>query len=258
MIRPVCVRSLRARALVGGLFAAVASPAPASAQSHAPEATARASEQALGPFSLSVDVDSLWRRDPAYQLFTRNERDVGAGLSLGYDILRLGPRTSAALSVGWMAERMTSDTGPTPASLDVDNIRVGLAIRFAVRPWFEPLAQVALGASFGRASVTLGDPDFASTGLLEGDTRSYCGRAGGGFRLRTGTARLESLPLPPLAASLTVEGGFQVGTPMSAIVKEPPPEDDDVAADLIPRAATKLGRLGRTYPYVRVSFALLF
>lgn len=205
-------------------------------------------------FALAVERDTLYRMDAGYDLFTRKEGDDAPGLSLSYDLLRPGPRTTIAVSVGWNGEALSNRWGGgNRAELDVHTFQGAVAARYALLWWLEPQVRVAAGVSLAHAELGV-DRDAMT---LEGDARSVMGSAGAGLRLRTRSARFLALLM---RASLAAEGGMAAGTPLALKLDPGSGRRGDSAAarDRIPTTAVDLGTLGRVHPYLRFTFALHF
>jgi hypothetical protein len=220
------------------------------------------------PLWLAIDFDTLWRRDSGYALFSSSHTDSAVGLSLGYDLARLGSRGTLAVVAGWQSESTETNryvAGPQSAagatfaavqdaSFHADIFSLGAVARWRLLSWLEPHARVALGAASGSMSLTLSDGTSFS-----GHAWSPQVSAGAGFRLRSSAMRLQGLPSKPaFAVAATAEGGLIVGAPMAFSLHAPTPADADEAKDRIPTGAIDVGNLGRTQPYLRLSIALLF
>jgi hypothetical protein len=221
-------------------------------------------------FALALEIQTEWQIDTAHRLFSRKRADTGGGVSLSYDVARPSDRTALALSLAYHQRDTTSgwafrdgDAAGTPgssvaaapdATLDTNTLSLGAALRWSLAPWFEPHLRVAVDGT--HADITLQTPDG---GPLDGEAWSAGASAGAGFRLRTRASRLRTLPGDPaLAVALVAEGGFHFGLPLPVEVAPRRPPDEKVASDLIPSGAIRLGELGRSFPYLRVSAALLF
>lgn len=235
-----------------------------------PAAVVGASAEPRVPLQLAVDLDTLWRLDHGYRLFSTSRTASAAGVSAAYDVSRLGARGTLALVAGWQSESSETGggavagddprggaavaSGPTHASFGADVASVGAVLRYRVLPWFEPHARVAVGGAWGDVAVTLSDGTRWS-----GHAWSPQASAGAGFRLRTTAARLGNLPgKPALAGAVAAEGGFIAGAPMSFSVRPPAPADAKVARDQIALAPVDIGKLDRSHPYLRLTLALLF
>lgn len=215
-------------------------------------------------FALALEAQTEWQLDAGHRLFDGTRADTGGGVSLSYDLGRLGEATTAAVALGWNQRVSSSRWGArapedgrsagADTSLALETVSLSGLVRWSLAPWIEPHARVAIDGT--RADVTLDLDDGVS---LTGRSWSAGASAGFGFRLRTKASRLRTLPGDPaLALAAAAEGGFHVGLPLTVDVARVPPADAKVAADQIPTGATHLGTLGRSFPYLRISAALLF
>ena len=241
-------------ASAAALFLVFGSPVRAATPATPTTVSAQDEEPRAPPYTLAFDVATIWRQDAGYRLFSDSDRDAAAGLSLARDLVRVGSRGVISAAAGWQAESLDNVwNGNNEASLDVHTFYGAGRLRWPVHRWVEPQIEIAGGAARGEAKLSL-----SPNGSFAGEDWSFLARAGAGIRFRTGTTNLRTLPLRGLALSLLVEGGYQVGTPLVLDVRAPAPSDEKVAKDLIPSDPTKLGDLGRSYPYLRWSFALHF
>jgi hypothetical protein len=203
------------------------------------------------PLSLSLDLDTQWRLDPSYRLFSGDRSETIGGVSATWDLRRLAGGT-LVLGGGWHGgSNHASWAGGQEAALTVAGPSLSAALRWSPLRWLEP--QVRLAADLARGHVRLTTSDGAA---YEASAWSPGGSLGAGLRLRTGAKPINTGTLG-IGLALTVEGGFHLGTPMSFDVARQHPAGDDTAADRLPAAATPVGNLGRSHPYLRISFALL-
>jgi hypothetical protein len=233
MIRTICLGALLA-----------ATPAAAGAQ---PELTA-APPPAL-PVAVSLDLETTWRLDPGYRLFSSDRAVGGGGISVSYDVLRGASRL--ALALGYHGQSSSNDwSSGGQVGLEVRSGSLSALLRWPLARWLEPQLRLAGDLSRGKFSMVASGISLADSSWSAGAS------AGAGLRLRTGTARILMMPGDGLfALAGIIEGGFHIGQPLSFDVRRQaaPAPDDRIAAP-----ATSLGSLGRSYPYLRLSAALVF
>ncbi len=253
-------RARLSRQIAAGLLCAAgwAAFVPAAQADDAPAAgnVAAAAPVVPGRFTFALESQTRWHRDRAYHLFSDDRRHSADGLSLGYDLVRLGERGTLAVGVGWLNESLHGQwAGQNTGDLDVDTFQSNVLARFSVLPWLAPHVRVALGGA--RAKVRLSRNNGGAEPMT---ARSWSGTAqvGGGLRARSRAWKPGTSMLPPLAVSLAVEGGFAFASPLSLSARPTPPSDEDEARDQIPGAAVDLGTLGRSHPYFALSLGLHF
>jgi hypothetical protein len=234
------------------LLAAALAPAPA----HASEAAVTTAPAGGGrpPFALSFDVQTDWRLDSSYRLFSRERAAASTGLTAAREVARVAGG-HLAVGLGWVHEGDLAGWGggSHQAALDVDSLALSGTLRWPVRRWFEPHVRVAADAAWAKLEVATSDGS-----KLDDRAWSPGGSAGAGFRLQTHVMRtaLRGGRLG-LAAALAVEGGFHVGSPLSFALSRTRPAGDQQASDQIPGGAISVGSFGRSQPYLRLSFTLL-
>src|SRR4051794_39103321 len=113
-------------------------------------------EAARTPLTLSLDLQTQWRLDPSYRLFSAT-RDAGStGLSLSYDVWRRG-RSVLAIGLGYQGDSATAVAGgggdvfdetnfapSNRASLDTQTVGLSVLARWSVRSWLEPLVRASV------------------------------------------------------------------------------------------------------------------
>jgi hypothetical protein len=203
------------------------------------------------PLTLGIDVQTQWHVDRSYRLFGTSRADAGAGLSAALQVAQLGRgRLDLGAGVQWSSETATWEQNNDARRSQVTP-SLAAVLRWRVHRWFEPHLRVACDATRATLRLTTGD------GVRYEDAVWVPGAsAGAGFRLRTSPITM-ALGGRAFAGALIVEGGFHVGPPLSFDLQREAPADKKLAADRIPAAATSVGDLGRTEPYLRISFALL-
>jgi hypothetical protein len=206
------------------------------------------------PLQLSLDVDTAWHLDSSYRLFSADRSDASGGVSVALDVHRLARGT---LAVGAGLHGGSDDAslyqGDLQATLDVSTPSLFATLRWPVRRWLQPHVRLAVDGTWGKLVITPGDGN-----ALVGHAFSPGGSAGAGFSLRTGTltTALRGGTLG-LAGAFIVEGGFHLGAPLNFDLTRQRPADDKLANDRLPAGSTGVGDLGRSQPYLRLSFALL-
>jgi hypothetical protein len=201
----------------------------------------------------SLDLETSWRLDQGYRLLSSSRTASKAGVSLSYDVTRATGAPRLALGLGYQGESSNGNwVNGRGIGLDVASGSLSAALRWPILAWLEPQLRVA--ADLTRAHLSIESRESA----LVDSAWSAGASAGAGVRLRTGTARIVSMPGNGLfALAGIIEGGFHVGQPLSfAAGRQAPPAttpDDRISA-----APVMLGSLGRSYPYLRLSVALVF
>jgi hypothetical protein len=207
------------------------------------------------PLQLSLDVDTAWHLDQSYRLFSADRSDGSGGFSVALEVHRLAHGT---LAIGAGLHGGTDDArlyqGDVQAKLNVETPSLFATLRWPVRRWLQPHVRLAVDGTWGKLTVTAADGNNA----LVGHSFSPGGSAGAGFSLRTGTltTSLRGGTLG-LAGAFIVEGGFHLGAPLGFDLTRQRPADDKLANDRLPAGSTGVGDLGRSQPYLRLSFALL-
>jgi hypothetical protein len=200
------------------------------------------------PLALSLDIDTQWRRDPSYRLFSGERGDTNGGLSATWDLRRLA-RGTLVVGAGWSGgSNHSTPTGAQHATLSVSSPSLSAALRWSPSRWLEPHVRLALDLSHGQLGLTAGEGS-----AYQGSAWSPGAALGAGLRLRTGAQPLGRGTLG-IGVALGIEGGFHLGMPMKFDVTRQRPAGQ---ADLIPAQATPVGDLGRSHPYLRVSLTLL-
>jgi hypothetical protein len=222
-------------------------------------ATARVAEVAATPASdhvpllLSLDAETVWHLDPSYRLFSSDRSDTGGGASFRYDVRRL-LRGTLAIGAGLHgSSNSTRVLEGQNAELSIFTPSLSAVMHWPVHRWLEPELRVAVDASWTKMSLST--IDGAS---LSGRAFSPGASAGAGLILRTSSlaTALRGGTLG-LAGAFIIEGGFHVGTPLDFDLARSRPADDKLANDQLPTGSTAIGTLGRSQPYLRLSFALL-
>jgi hypothetical protein len=206
---------------------------PAAAQ---PELTAALPPP---PLTVSLDLETAWRLDPGYRLFSSSRAATRGGLSASYDLLR-GPAMRLALAAGYHAESSSASWGNGQASLDVPSGSLGAVARWPLGRWLEP--QLRLEADLSRAHLRLAS--------LTDDAWSLGGTVAAGLRLHGAPTHLGNAVF---ALAGAVEAGFHLGQPLSFAGRR-----EGTGEDSIPSPPAALGNLGRSYPTLRLSAAILF
>jgi hypothetical protein len=257
-------------ALAGAAPSAAAQTAepPAVATAAPPAVSAPAPARSPLRFSLSVDAINEWHLDSSYAIFSRKRHVVTAGGTVTADVVRMG-RSTLALGLGFHGDELSApwagDGGSSPfadrsgshqAQLQTYTGTLSALLRWELHPWLQPHMRLAADGTWGRFKLSASDGT-----ALDDESFSPGVAAGAGFRLRTHTigtnlqGRGGNLGF---ALGLTVEGGFHFGTPLSFEMARSKPADDKLAADQLPGPKVAVGDFGRSQPYLRFSFALLF
>lgn len=238
-------RTLAVTALLLGAPVAIANAVETAATATAPTRPV--------PFTVAVEIQSLYGRSSAQRLFSGGGTQATAGLSASYDLVRPGERFTVALGAGWLYEENSNLFGSGDhADLETNSLFAMATARYAIFSWLEP--QVRLSANVAESRARLGLADGTT---LRGDDMSYGAGLGGGFRLRTNLIRLR-IGLPDVAFSATFEGGYAFGSKLGLRLSPPRPDDDALASDRIPGASVGLGTLDRSRPYFRTALAMHF
>jgi hypothetical protein len=201
------------------------------------------------PLTLSVDVEPQWQRDRSYDHFKHDDPDRGVSALL--EVARLA-RGTLSLGAGLHGNDLANG-GPAAPDIGFLVPSVSALLRWSPHRWIEP--HVRLSADLTHAHLTL---DLRDGNIYEDSRWSAGGSAGAGLRLRTGTlATALNGGRLGLTGALIVEGGVHLGQPLSFEVTRRTPADARIAADRLPASSTRIGDLGRSHAYLRISFALL-
>jgi hypothetical protein len=202
------------------------------------------------PFALALDLETVWRLDQGYRLLGSARTAGRGGVTLSYDVTQIGAGT-VAVALGYHGESQAGTwAGGNEAALSVGSWSASAILRWRVTTWLEPQLRVAGDLSSGELTLRAGSSALADS------ARSLGASAGAGLRLRTGTARIFALPGNGLfALAGVIEGGFHAGQPLSFAAL---PTGGAAPDDRLPAPAVPLGHLGRSYPYLRLSAALVF
>ena len=235
------------RALTVALILLVAAPALAQT-----ETVSRPAELRV-PLTLSIDTERQWHLDDSYRLFGTRRSELGGGLSAALEVKRFGRgRLDLGAGVQWSGDSATWEQD-NDAHRELMTPSVGATLRWAAHRWFEPHLRVAGDLTRAMLRVQMADgAGYEDKHWVPGAS------AGAGFRLRTkAIATALGGGKFGFAGAFIVEGGFHVGPPLSFELHRQAPADEKLAADQIPAASISVGGLGRTEPYLRISFALL-
>jgi hypothetical protein len=205
------------------------------------------------PVAISLDLETSWRLDQGYRLLSSSRTASKTGVTLSYDVTRATDAPRLALGLGYHGESSTGEwANGNGVGLDVASGSLSAALRWPILSWLEPQLRVA--ADLARARLSIENREST----LVDSTWSAGASAGAGIRLRTGTARIGGLSGGHLfALAGIIEGGFHVGQPLSFAARGQPTASG-APDDRISAAPVVLGSLGRSYPYLRVSVALVF
>lgn len=247
-------RSILGTALPAGLAVAflLAGAGTCSAATAAPQATVvqPATKRSRAPFTVALLAEQSWPRSDAYRLFASDESSPGYGLLLGYDFA-VAPRLVLAVNAEWQHEETSGRwTSVGTTNLSLDSAALGLQARVVVHRWVQPYVRVAAGLTDAEARL-----NAPGGSVLSGSDWKSLLRAGAGVMLRTDAAQVLA-GLPPFAASLSVEGGFASGRALEFAVSSPATSRG--AEDPIPVDGVTLGKLSRSRPYLRFTFAVHF
>ena len=245
---------LSTAAFVPALPAAADSPAEPAAQAAIPAAIEpEPPSRSWEPFrfSLSAEVQTAWMlQDDARRLWGKRSL-AGAGLSLAYDAIDFGGKTTLGLDLSWL-----STTASTTNSLDLTQktsthvFNLGLSLRYEVFRWLSPYARVAGG--MGWTSLSMG-----SSGLdLHDRVLLYQGSAGAGLLVRSPSVRIgHTRRWPSLAVVGRVEGGYIMGNATSFSLKS---SLNGSNQDPIPLEPVSVGQAARRFPYLRITIGVGF
>lgn len=177
----------------------------------------------------------------------------GAGLSVQADVLRPSADLAIRLDLGWTQAKHTSyqpdsyQYGPSlREELETNVFQLGAHARYHVLPWLAPYLRLSGG--LGRDKLTVG--------VMR--DRQWFGQAaaGGGVFLRSPGLHLGRGRFAPLLGLVgSLEAGYTLATGSDFSVRASLPTSSD---DPIPTSAVALGHVGRSAPYLRVSFGLAF
>jgi hypothetical protein len=202
-------------------------------------------------FSLSGEVRAAWMlQDDARRLWGRRSL-FGEGLSVSYDALRVGGKTTVGLDLSWLAT-----VAATPPSSELSQkastqvFDLGLTVRYQVFRWLSPYARVAGGMGWTALSIGSANFDLRDRALL------YQGSAGAGLFFRTPGLRIDRTRRWPVLAFIgRVEGGYTMGNATDFSLKL---HSDESNKNPIPVESVSMGEVARRFPYLRISLGLGF
>jgi hypothetical protein len=205
------------------------------------------------PLTLSVDAHRQWHLDRSYRLFGTQRSDVTGGISAALQVRRLaGGFLDLGAGIHWSSYNARWEQG-NDAERDEVTPSLSAVLRWPVHRLIEP--QVRVAGDLTRATLRL---TMADGGVLEAGRWSPGASVGAGLRLRTPVVKTAlGAGTVGFAGALIIEGGMHVGAPISFDLARQVPADKKLADDRIPAANVPVGDLGRTEPYLRISFALL-
>lgn len=203
------------------------------------------------PLSIGVEGRTTWPQQSGTRRLVGHKSATASGFSVSYDVLKLMEKLTARVDLGWTSGR---DTNVSSWSSDEEELRtrlatMGLSLRFHLFQWLAPYARVAGG--FGWDKLTVG----GSAGTWR-DKQSFAhGSAGGGLCLRTPSLSFwPQYPWLGLGLTLNIEGGYFVAPDARFSLKASSPNIDKP----IPSNAVSIGTMGRSAPYLRITFGLAF
>ena len=175
----------------------------------------------------------------------------GEGLSVSYEALRVGGKTTLGLDLSWLA---TMASTPPDSQLSQKTstqvFDLGLTARYQVFRWLSPYARVAGGMGWEVLSI-------ASSGLdLRDRVFLYQGSAGAGLFFRSAGLRFDrTRPWPQVAFVGRVEGGYTIGNATDFLLKL---HSDGSNKDPIAVEPVSVGEVVRRFPYMRITVGVGF
>ncbi len=202
-------------------------------------------------FSLAGEVRAAWMlQDDARRLWGRRSL-YGEGLSVSYDALRVGGKTTIGLDLSWLATvASTTPSSELSQKTSTQVFDLGLTVRYQVFRWLSPYARVAGGMGWTAFSIDSSNFDLRDRALL------YQGSAGAGLLFRSPGLRIDRTRLWPVVAFIgRVEGGYTVGNATDFSLKL---HSDASNKDPIPVESVSVGEVARRFPYLRISLGVGF
>jgi hypothetical protein len=203
------------------------------------------------PLGVVGDGRTLWPQQSGTRRVGKDGLRSG-GVSVSYDVYKLMNKVMARVDLGW-AE--ASNTNASTYSTDEEKLRsnlvtLGLSARYHVFRWLAPYARVAGGVGWDKVTVGGGAGQWQ-------DKHTFAhGSVGGGIFLRSpGLTPWANHPSFGVAAMGGVEGGYFLAPSSSLALKAS--SDPDIK-NPIPTASVPLGEMGRSAPYLRITFGLAF
>jgi len=172
----------------------------------------------------------------------------GGGLSVQADVWRPSDRLAVRLDLGFT--RASSESHQSGSSLreelETDLYQLGASLRYHLLPWLAPYARLSGG--LGR--------DKLAVGIMKDRQWFGQGAAGAGVLLRSPSLRLwQGRFAPAFGLMGTLEGGYALASGSDFAVRASLPSSSE---NPIPATEVALGHVGRSAPYLRVSFGLAF
>jgi hypothetical protein len=205
-------------------------------------------------FEVALETRTNWLLDDSAKRLAGKRAPTGAGLSLQADVLRPNDKIAARLDLGWVTTSTTTtqDNSMLTEKLDTNSISLGLSARYNLLRWLAPYARLAGGVGWDK--ITVGD----GTGDLH-DRRVFGqGSVGAGLSLRSVGLHFWQSPssrsAPLVGVMGQIEGGYALATGSDIALQSSPAS----GANTIPTSPVTLGHVGRSAPYLRVSFGIAF
>jgi hypothetical protein len=201
---------------------------------------------------IAVDNQSTWPQDSGARRLAGRNSPSSVGPTLHYEALRLKPRWTAHLDLGWLQHSTTSTQTDTGISEQLAShlISLGVSARYQLLRWLSPYVRLTGGV--GREKLQVGD------GATRFHDKHYFGQGsvGGGLFFRTPGLRIApSLTSLALALMWHLECGYALATSSDFSLHSTPAT---TSAASIPTHSVPIGHVSRSAPYIRFSIGTAF
>jgi hypothetical protein len=201
----------------------------------------------LGPV-----IETVWRRDRSFDLFSSADARTSLGAYIGYAVLDGTVAIEPQLGIATASSSATGLFGGAISRTDLDEsmLYAGVAVRWALLSFLEPEVRGALGGTKLQASVR---PEAGPSPMTADETVPFAS-IGLGLTLRTPAGAFESRSgsLRSVALGATVEAGYVA---VKSFDLTPTPS---LEAPRIRTRDADLGTLELSGPYTRLAFFLRF
>jgi hypothetical protein len=203
-------------------------------------------------FGIAAEIRTLWPQNSATRRLVGKDDPNSGGVAISGDVLRPSDKLRAVVDLGWnlMNNTNANTWSPDQQKLRTHLVTMGLSLRYFVRPWLAPYARVAGGLGWDKVSVESGSETFQDKHLFTH------GAAGGGVYLRSPGLRIASkYPGFSTAVMGSIEGGYFLAPSSDVSLKA---SSDPQIKNPISSPSVPIGTMGRSAPYLRVTFGLAF
>jgi hypothetical protein len=203
-------------------------------------------------FGIAAEIRTLWPQNRATRRLVGKDDPNSGGAVVSGDVLRPTDKVRAVVDLGW---NLMTNTNANSWSLDQVKLRthlvtMGLSLRYFARCWLAPYARVAGGLGWDKVTVE------GESGTYQDKHLFTHGSAGAGIYLRSPGLRMATrVPAFSMAVMGSIEGGYFLAPSSDVALKA---SSDSQIKNPISSPSVPLGTMGRSAPYLRVTFGLAF